>query len=595
MRKYILFGSGKRAERILKALANIELAFVIDNDPEKWGKEVAIGEKTYLISNPGILKSITPQGLEIIIGSTYTGEMLAQVEELVKGRVNYCLTKYVIASESTQSLKIYSKQLNDRCEVSHKFESETETVVFSLGTEPVCIRVNSVCINGEPSADLDIIRSNGDWADGDILSFPCKNPNIYFEKTDRLESVSVSFEFKEADYKAAYEFSCGYIKALSDVSNNINPEFVPEEDLEPVVFGDGDVKPIAYYLPQFHQIPQNDEWWEKGFTEWTNVTKTYPLFEGHYQPHLPIDMGFYDLNSIEVQKRQIELAKKYGVYGFCYYYYHYEEGKLLDMPIRRHVENNALDFPFCVMWVTSNWTKSWIGQNRTVLQKLGNSKEFFLKVIKGLSTLLKDPRYIRVGGRPLVIIYNTKNLDDANMVSRLWRDYCADSGIGEIYLLQTDALGENREIGFDGVAEFFQHSEYMMDTSYKLRFYREGVKGRVVEYPSDPKIQYFLSDSLVYRRVSPSWDNTPRYDDKGPAVIFHNTTPQKYKNWLEAAIGYSKCNQPLNDRYVFIDAWNEWAEGAHLEPDRRYGYAYLKATRDAILDSRGADISDDQK
>ena len=345
------------------------------------------------------------------------------------------------------------------------------------------------------------------------------------------------------------------------------------------------IRAIAFYLPQFHPIPENDSWWGKGFTEWTNVSKAVPQFARHYQPRLPGELGFYDLRLVEVQKRQIELAKQYGLYGFCFHYYWFTGGKrLLERPLNQYMAHKELDFPFCICWANENWTRRWDGSEHEVLMEQRYAPEDDLEIIKDMEPLLRDPRYIKVDGRPLIIVYRVTLLPDPKRTAETWRNYCRNIGLGDPILVaaQSFGIGDPRPYGFDAAVEFLPHG-VSRSKIRNLDLYNPHYAGKVYDYQHIAKMakSFEWPDYKLFKGIFPSWDNEARRPGRGH--VFFGATPGIYRDWL------THLCEKTNDRYdspdeklVFINAWNEWGEGAYLEPDRGYGYAYLAATRDAL-------------
>jgi glycosyltransferase involved in cell wall biosynthesis len=344
------------------------------------------------------------------------------------------------------------------------------------------------------------------------------------------------------------------------------------------------IKLIAFYLPQFHPIPENDRWWGRGFTEWTNVSKAKPQFFGHYQPHLPGELGFYDLRLTEVQRRQIELAKHFGIYGFCYYYYWFNGKHLLDLPLKRILEDRDLDLPFCICWANENWTRKWDGQEQELLLQQSHSVENDFKFIEDIVPILKDERYIKISNKPLLIVYRPDILPDLKRTVLRWREYCVQLGVGEVYLVAARTFGfENpTALGFDAAIEFPPHGLVSHDITDEISLLNPFFEGRIFSYPEiiENKRTLSIENYPVFRTVIPAWDNTARRRDN--ANIFWGSSPRLYQTWLESACADANHQFSESSRFVFVNAWNEWAEGAHLEPDRRYGYAYLNATANAL-------------
>lgn len=341
---------------------------------------------------------------------------------------------------------------------------------------------------------------------------------------------------------------------------------------------------IAFYLPQFHPIPENDVWWGKGFTEWTNVVQARPLFTGHYQPHLPADLGFYDLRLPEVRQAQAHLARQHGIHGFCYYHYWFKGRRLLERPFDEVLASGQPDFPFCLFWANENWTRTWDAgeQERLVVQEYSDEDD--LNHIRWLINAFNDERYIRIDGRPLLLIYRTQSLPNAAKTFALWREECRRAGIEEPYIVKVESeqdYNDPQEVGCDASADFVPHdiTRLVDPISGSGTSYGDNL---VLEY-RDLARNYLARDMPPYTRfpcVVPAWDNTPRHRS-GKAAIIKGSTPELYEHWLRGTIATSYANPP-EERIIFINAWNEWAEGAHLEPDVMYGHAYLEATRRAL-------------
>jgi GT2 family glycosyltransferase len=352
-----------------------------------------------------------------------------------------------------------------------------------------------------------------------------------------------------------------------------------------------EVRLIAFYLPQFHPVRENDFWWGKGFTEWTNVAKALPAFPGHEQPHLPTELGFYDLRVPEVMHEQARLAQAYGISGFCYYYYWFNGRRLLEAPIERLLTEQSGGFPFCLCWANENWTRRWDGGDgeSEILMGQAHSDQDDEAVILDLMRFLRHPSYIRVNGRPMLLVYRVGLFPDIRRTAELWRAACRREGIGEIHLVRVDSFGEALQSnppviqGFDAAVEFPPHHCGTPDTPQPMSL-RPGFAGEVNDYEAavlqsaTPKETGYLH----YRTVLPRWDNTARRPDG--AAIWAGSSPGAYQAYLEELLAYTREQNVGDDRLVFINAWNEWAEGAHLEPDRRYGRTYLEATLNATME-----------
>ena len=359
------------------------------------------------------------------------------------------------------------------------------------------------------------------------------------------------------------------------------------------------IRAIAFYLPQFHRVPENDEWWGPGFTEWTNVKRAKPLYKGHDQPRAPRELGYYDLSEPEVMRRQIELAREHGLTGFCFYHYRFGNGRqILEMPVVNLLQSPELDFPFCLCWANESWTRTWDGGEKHILIEQTYSKEDAVTFAEELVQFFKDPRYIRVAGKPLVVIYRSTHLPDVKEYVNMWREVWRENGIDEVYVCAAlTGLNENvRDLGFDGGVEFPPHRGlFPIPPEITLEGICEGgFKGQAYDYRDWVSLHIFSPDPAftVFRTVMMGWDNTARRGNR--SKLFANCTPAIYEAWLGKTIQHTLEKNAPEEQIVFINAWNEWAEGTYLEPDESNGLAYLKATKAAIEGkSRGSEILDE--
>ena len=366
---------------------------------------------------------------------------------------------------------------------------------------------------------------------------------------------------------------------------------------------------IAFYLPQFHPIPENDAWWGKGFTEWTNVVAAKPRFKGHYQPHLPGALGFYDLRLEESRLAQAALAAQYGIHGFCYYHYWFSGRRLLGRPLDEMRASGAPDFPFCLCWANQTWSRTWSGRGHDVLIEQEYSDADNREHIAWLADVFSDPRYIRIDGRPVFLIYLPESIPDVARMVADWKTYCVKHLSVEPFFcaVRTGYSTETEEdmiaSGFDAVVDFQPNRDNFPPASNRAGRVLSAVKkvapgnvydvlrnsrmlarkeiNTVVDYAAyvDAYMERPYSDPhLTFPCVFPSWDNSAR---RTAATIIQNNSPQEYQRWLEEALTRVSTYQ-ADARLVFLNAWNEWAEGCHLEPDDRNGFAFLEATRHAL-------------
>lgn len=379
-----------------------------------------------------------------------------------------------------------------------------------------------------------------------------------------------------------------YVAERFTVASSKSKEFVEYDETLCINLSEDDIKLIAFYLPQFHPIPENDKWWGRGFTEWTNVTKAAPQYWGHHQPQLPIDVGFYDLRNIEVMKRQAELARQYGIYGFCFHHYWFGGKRLLETPVNNLLAASEIKLPFCLCWANENWTRRWDGLNQEVLIAQNHCPEDDLAFIEDVAQYFKDSRYIRINGKPLFIVYRPMLFPQPQETVARWRDYCRRQGIGELFIIGVKAFGfHNPQMAdLDATVEFPPNNLYASAIASEFLMMNPNFAGKIYDYTYAVKRkQYFKRDrALTFKTVMPGWDNTARRPNN--PTIFHGSEPRIYQEWLEDVIGFTKRHLPQDNQFVFINAWNEWAEGAHLEPDRKYGYGNLQATANAVMNTR---------
>lgn len=341
---------------------------------------------------------------------------------------------------------------------------------------------------------------------------------------------------------------------------------------------------VAFYLPQFHTIPENDEWWGNGFTEWRNVTRALPQFEGHAQPRLPGDLGFYDLRNPQVMRDQARLAGEYGISAFCFYFYWFGGKTLLEEPLRQWLNDPTIDLAFCLCWANENWSRRWDGRDEDILVAQSHSADDDIAFIRHVTPYLRDPRYLRVDGKPLLLVYRPGLLPQPSQTAERWRAYCREHGIGEICISYVQAFERPhpRDLGFDAAVEFPPNLSAPREITARQTLLNPHYGGRVLDwrdvaarYRSNPPVPYRL-----FPGVNCGWDNEPRRAAAGRTFL--HASPEGYRLWLQDTVEKRLASSPAADRLVFINAWNEWAEGAVLEPDASLGHAWLDATRRAL-------------
>lgn len=378
-------------------------------------------------------------------------------------------------------------------------------------------------------------------------------------------------------------------------------------------------KIIALYLPQYHPTPHNDEWWGKGFTEWTNVAKAKPLYRGHEQPHIPSELGFYDLRLPQVREAQAKLAKEYGIYGFCYYYYRFEKGKNeLGLPLNEVLKTGKPDFPFMICWANESWHKKFwnydgTAEKQVLAEQKYNGKEDYTDFFYEILPFLKDKRYITINGKPAFMIYKPNDFPDVKIFIDLWNSLAKENGLAGIHFIayslvtsdvnsssskfkillkkyhrEIDIFKEKKQIieyGFNAVAlNRFMFVGWRLNIFKRLlnMIYRS-LFHRPIIYQYKDVVNNLVgkedSEKEIYPVVMPNWDHTPRSNYGG--CVWQNSTPELYENYLTNVLRDVSTKIDENN-IVFLKSWNEWGEGNYVEPDLKWGRGYLEATKRAL-------------
>ena len=352
-----------------------------------------------------------------------------------------------------------------------------------------------------------------------------------------------------------------------------------------------DIKTIALYLPQFHSIKENDKWWGKGFTEWTNVKSSKPLYKGHHQPRIPGDslnyLGYYELINLEVIQKQINLAKSHGVYGFGIYYYWFSGRRLLESPLDLFLINKNLDFKILLIWANENWTRRWNGLNKKILIKQEYNDNDPINFIIDIKKYLIDKRYIKINQKPIIGLYEPKNIPNLEKIISQWREECIKLGIGEIFILVTlnnNTYEEFKKIGlFNGVYEFSPRDSFNCKIKYSKNLLYTATLYKNINFINA------TDDFPLFRGSMLEFDNSPRI--KNSPNIFEDYSPEQFYLINKKIIEWTREHYNINNRFIFINAWNEWGEGAYLEPDEKYGYASINSLSKALFDKDYKDIN----
>ena len=373
---------------------------------------------------------------------------------------------------------------------------------------------------------------------------------------------------------------------------------------------------IALYLPQYHPTEINDKYWGKGFTEWRNVAKATPLYKGHYQPRIPADLGFYDLRLQEIQIEQAEMAREYGVEGFCYWHYWFGNGEMiLEKPLERVVETGKPDYPFCVGWANHTWSnKTWektkAFQATTIFcEQKYPGKDDYIEHFNYLLPMFKDERYIKVDGKPLFMVFNPFEIPDNELFIETWRELAEQNGLKGIHFVaraETAAMNADKAMiqngedqknrydqcfkwGYDAIYAVSDLRIKIMDT-HPFKLFWEKVLNKLHLHPMLEKHKYkdiipYLFDEYdyqdnIYPMLIPHWDNTPRQGRRG--YVYSEESPELFGKTIEMALDYVK-DKPDDNKILFVHSWNEWGEGAYLEPDLKYGLKYLEEVKKHIM------------
>ncbi|MBP3300546.1 MAG: glycoside hydrolase family 99-like domain-containing protein [Clostridia bacterium] len=366
------------------------------------------------------------------------------------------------------------------------------------------------------------------------------------------------------------------------------------------------MKTIAFYLPQFHAIPENDAWWGEGFTEWVNVKKACPLYEGHYQPRVPLNGNYYNLLDPEVLRWQAKLAREYGVYGFCFYHYWFDGHMLLEKPMELLLREKDIDLPFCVCWANEPWTKAWVSKHDNILiaQRYGDQKEW-TEHFNYFLPFFKDPRYIKNNGKPLVILYRPDLIECLNDMLDCWENLAKENGFPGLefgyqqihfdlqknkddsrfsYNIEYQPNYANHDLTQGKLSLLRKVKRWLVPKLQKIGINIEQVRAQgLIKRDYDQVWNAVLARNPSSEKSVPGafvdWDNTPRRQERGS--VFVGATPEKFERYMTEQI--KRARDVYHQDMLFLFAWNEWAEGGYMEPDEKYGFSYLEALRNALI------------
>lgn len=406
---------------------------------------------------------------------------------------------------------------------------------------------------------------------------------------DQLEHIRVIDIFRYNTMQGKQE----YLEYIERSILKENMEFVKFDGKEYQAKED-DTKIITWYLPQYHQMEINNKFHGQGFTEWTNTSRAIPMFKDHYQPHIPYDVGYYDLSNLDTLKRQIYLAKHYGVYGFCFHYYWFSGKKIMEKPLELLLKHKELDMPFCIDWATENWTALWDGGSKEIIMEQKLQDEDDWKFMEDILPYMKDSRYIKIDGRPVLVIYRVIlfGKERTKLLLDNFRNIAKRNGFSDLYIMFTTAFRfreDVREWGGDALVEFPPHMlSSCMDKYEVLDYLNPHFNGSVLDagtFVKEKKYMINYGKQRYFRSALTSWDSTARKAISG-AFVLQGLNPYTFKEWLTDIVIESRSIHSKSENIVFINSWNEWGEGSHLEPDMKYGYAYLQSIKE-VLENQG--------
>ena len=482
-----------------------------------------------------------------------------------------------------------------------------ETGVDLISVEPIRVRASSISTDRgcHELAQQFLNQKTRLPAIGGLESAPCfgdafwlktKSFREFFDLSTQLRSfiegesigidVSESFNLELANvFFNRKEGRCLLIMDSDAVS--AVTEYEEQHDYSDLI-ADSDVKVLSYYLPQFHPTPENDLWHGKGFTEWTKVRAANPLFEGHYQQHFPHpDIGYYHLDSPDVLVKQADMMIKAGVHGQIFYHYWFSGKLILEHPAQLLLAHPEIAMPYCFCWANENWTRRWDGNDQEILLGQNYSEQDAIDFIRYLIPFFKDPRYIKVDERPMLQVYRPSSMPDVRQYLDIWHSECLKEGVQPPYMVAVLTRGATHphDFGMDAGVERVLHdwtAGAVVELKETLNSYWP-VNGSVLPY-NDVANHYMSQtekkDFTYFRSIVPIWDNTARYGSD--AYVIHGSTPEKFQKWMESSVRYTVSTLAEDRRFLVVNAWNEWAEGAHLEPDSRYGYSYLNSIGRAL-------------